>query len=67
MKYIYGPPLILFALTINGYILKGMSIFGYKTGIPFFGSFAGLLSDIFLFPLYFIFRLFGYQLEFIVF
>ena len=66
-KYIYGPPLILFALTINGYILKGIASTGFATNFWGFGNLVGLMSDLFLLPLYVILRLFGYQLEFIVF
>ena len=66
-KYIYGPPLIILVFSINGWICKGIASTGIATNFWLFGNFVGLMSDLFLLPLNLILRLFGYQLEFIVF
>ena len=48
MKFIYIPIVIFLVLTINGFILKALSGWG----------FAKLMSDIFLFPLNYLLGLF---------
>ena len=65
-KYIYGPPLIILGLSVNGWILKGITATGFATNFWGLGNLAGLMSDLFLLPLYLILWAFGYKLEFIV-